>query len=113
MNIRNSYSMLLALKKIELRLTEIERQLQNDKPAPAVVPENILFSLPDHLRKTYLIVAQRGESNANDVSALSTRSRPIESNYLNQLAFSGWLRKKRKSKTTYFSIIQDLGNIQS
>jgi DNA-binding IclR family transcriptional regulator len=60
--------------------------------------------LPDNLRKTYLVVASKGECSATEVSNLTGRSRAIESSYLNQLTRMGWLTKRRNSKTLYFRV---------
>jgi len=62
-----------------------------------------LVSLPDHLRKTAIIVCQLREASAADVAARSGRARAAESDYLNQLARMGLLRKKRKGRESYFT----------
>jgi hypothetical protein len=66
------------------------------------VAESELISLPDHLRKTFVIVASKGECDAVQVSNLTGRCRAIESNYLNQLSRMGWLNKRRISKAVHF-----------
>lgn len=63
-----------------------------------------LLSLPDHLRKTAIIVCQLGEANAAEIAARSGRARAAESDYLNQLARMGLLKKKRKGRESYFSV---------
>jgi hypothetical protein len=55
-----------------------------------------------HLRRTYLVVASRGECDATVVSDLIGRCRAVESNYLNQLARMGWLNRRRVSKAIQF-----------
>jgi hypothetical protein len=77
----------------------------NWNPQPLHISESDLFSLPDNLRKTYLIVASEGECNATQVSDLTGRSRAIESSYLNQLVRMGCLAKRRNSKTLHFYIL--------
>jgi len=74
----------------------------NWHPQPLIVSESKLFSLPDNLRRTYLVVASKGECTATQVSNLTGRSRAIESSYLNQLVRMGWLTKRRDSKTLNF-----------
>ena len=71
------------------------------------VPYTELLLLPDHLRQTYLTVASRGECDATVVSNLTGRCRPVESNYLNQLARMGWLNKRRVSKTACFRPVSE------
>ena len=63
-----------------------------------------LLTLPDHLRKTAIILCQIGEATAADVAARSGRARAAESDYLNQLARMGFVRKKRKGRESCFSV---------
>jgi hypothetical protein len=63
--------------------------------------------LPDHLRKTFVVVASKGETKAAIVSNLTGRCRAVESSYLNQLARMGWLKKRRESKSILFSLVSD------
>jgi hypothetical protein len=92
------------LQNIRHRLDDIESTFSNWQPQPLNIPESELFSLPDSLRKTYLVVASKAECSATEVSNLTGRSRAIESSYLNQLARIGWLTKRRNSKTLYFQV---------
>ena len=87
---------------IRHRLDDIENNFSSWKPEPVQLPESNLISLPDHLRRTYVIVASKGECDAVIVSNHTGRCRAIESNYLNQLARMGWLNKRRSSKTVQF-----------
>jgi hypothetical protein len=96
------------LVDIRHRLDDIERMFSSQRPQPLNVSESMLLSLPDNLRKTYLIVTSEGECSATRVSDLSGRSRAIESSYLNQLVRMGWLTKRRSSKTLQFRTIQRL-----
>ena len=92
------------LEKIRHRLDDIENMFSKWKqPEPLAVPDSALFSLPDHLRKTYLVVASKGQCNATEVSNLTGRSRAVESTYMNQLVRMKWLTKCRNSKTLNFS----------
>ena len=90
---------------IRNRLDDIERMFSNWQPQPLQISESKLLSLPDNLRKTYLIVASEGECNATQVSILTGRTRAIESSYLNQLVRMGWLTKYRDSKTLNFRML--------
>jgi hypothetical protein len=84
------------------RLDGIENSFANWKPQSIQVPESDLIILPDHLRKTYVVVASKGECDAVQVSNFTGRCRAIESNYLNQLSRMGWLDKRRISKAVHF-----------
>jgi hypothetical protein len=95
------------LQQIRYRLDDIENALSRLNPPPLEISESKLFSLPDHLRKSYMIVASKGECNATEASNLTGRCRAIESNYLNQLARMGWLTKHRVSKTIRFRLISE------
>jgi hypothetical protein len=92
---------------IRYRLDDIEKSVSNWSPQPLEIPDTELLQLPDHLRRTYLTVASRGECQATAVSNLTGRSRAAESNYLNQLARMGWLNKRRVSKTLYFRPVSE------
>ena len=93
------------LIQIRYRLDDIESVISGWDPRPLQISESELLSLPDHLRKTYLIVMSKGACSATEVSNLSRRCRAMESNYLNQLARMGWLTKRRDSKTLRFSLV--------
>jgi hypothetical protein len=95
------------MREIRFRLDDIERALSNSKPFPLEISSSELFLLPDHLRKTFVIVASKGETKAAIVSDLTGRCRAVESSYLNQLARMGWLKKRRESKSTLFSLVSD------
>jgi len=90
------------IMNIRQRLDDIENNFSGWKPLPVEVPESELIGLPDHLRRTYVVVSSKGECNAVQVSNLTGRCRAIESNYLNQLSRMGWLNKRRLSKTVHF-----------
>ena len=92
---------------IRYRLDDLENTISNWHPQPVEISESKLISLPDHLRKSFIIVASRGECNATEVSNLTGRSRAMESNYLNQLIRMGWLTKRRESRTLNFRPISE------
>ncbi len=92
---------------IRYRLDDIEKSFSGWSPQPLDVSDAELLQLPDHLRRTYLTVASRGECDATVVSNLTGRCRAVESNYLNQLSRMGWLNKRRVSKTINFRPIAD------
>jgi|GEM_PF-852482 hypothetical protein len=90
------------MMSIRVRLDDIENNFSKINPPPMPMTESNLISLPDHLRKTYMIVMSKGECDAVQVSNLTGRCRAVESNYLNQLSRMGWLNKRRISKVVYF-----------
>jgi hypothetical protein len=90
------------MMKVRQRLDDIENNFSNWKPQPINMPESALITLPDHLRRTYIVVASKGECDAVQVSNLTGRCRAIESNYLNQLSRMGWLNKRRIAKAVNF-----------
>lgn len=92
---------------IRQRLDDIENNFSGWKPLPVELPESELIALPDHLRRTYVVVSSKGECSAVQVSNLTGRCRAIESNYLNQLSRMGWLNKRRISKTVQFRLMSE------
>lgn len=63
-----------------------------------------LLSLPDHLRKTAMILSRLGRATAAQVSKESGRARAVESSYLNQLVVMGHINKMREGRDVYFYI---------
>lgn len=62
-----------------------------------------MLSLPDHLRRTYIAVAQfQRPISAVEVCGSTGRCRAIESNYLNILVRLGWLTKLRVDREMMF-----------
>jgi hypothetical protein len=92
---------------IHFRLDDLEKCLSSWSPKPVEISESKLISLPDHLRKTYMFVAAKGECDATIASNNTGRCRALESNYLNQLARMGWLNKRKLSKTTIYYVFQE------
>ncbi len=102
-------------KKIERLLEEIRDTLRNlnrkvdeleDRPSfhkATFVPAS-LASLPKHLRRTMEAIATSGEATAQQVADETGRSRAAESDYLNQLAGRGFLKKKRRGREIIFQV---------
>jgi hypothetical protein len=90
---------------IRYRLDDLEKSFSGWNPQPLEVSDKELLSLPDHLRRTYITVADRGECDATVVSNQTGRCRAVESNYLNQLTRMGWLNKRRIAKTIKFRLL--------
>jgi hypothetical protein len=95
------------MRRINARLDEIEVNQRHELPVSMKVSNSEIFLLPDHLRKTYLTVASKGECSATDVSVSTGRCRAVESNYLNQLVRQGWLSQRRVGKTVVFRVLRE------
>jgi hypothetical protein len=93
------------IRNIRYRLDDIERRFSGWNPLPVEIPDSELFALPDHIRKTYMVAASKGECDATEVSTLTGRSRAVESSYLNQLARMGWLMKRKDSRVKRFRLV--------
>jgi len=103
-------NMELVSKKLD-KLIEVQRSSTGRPSGSSVsVPENLpldvttLLSLPDHLRRSALALANLGEATATDLSKETGRVRAVESDYLNQLVSMGYVKKKRKGRDVYFYI---------
>lgn len=56
---------------------------------------DILTKIPSHLRRTYkVMLTKESGATASEVASETDKSRPLESDYLNQLFDKGFLRKK-------------------
>jgi len=60
------------------------------------------MSLPDHLRKSALIIVRLGKATAETVAGHTGRSRPVESAHLNQLELMGYIERERGGRKVYF-----------
>jgi len=119
-NTRNNDPELTESTSMKERLERIERKIDvlvrgiGGKHPPKKVEEikefdksldiMTLLSLPDHLRKSAMVVIKMGDAMAEDVAKETERSRAIESAYLNQLVRMGYLGRKRRGKRVYFSV---------
>jgi len=86
-----------------------KKRIEPPKDSPEYVEglalsPSTLLSLPDHLRKTAIIVCNLKEASANEVAVRSGRARAAESDYLNQLVRMGLIKKKRKGRESYFFV---------
>jgi len=108
-----------SLKRIDRRLSEFLRKhddliatLASGKPSRVQIddlkdsPLDVvtLLSLPDHLRKTAMVLCKEDEAIADQVANKTGRARAVESGYLNQLCTMGYVKKKRKGRDVYFYI---------
>ena len=97
------------LEYIRRRLDDLEREIYGWRPQPVEITESDLLMLPDHLRKTYLVVAEKRECDANAVSCKTGRCRAIESSHLNQLTQMGWLASRKDSRYVVFRLTSKKG----
>ena len=98
------------LEEIEKKLTAIDKKLdrllnlQTKPPYRRAFVPKTLASLPEHLRKTALAIATMGQATAEQVAAKTGRTRAAESDYLNQLANRGFLKKERRGREVHFLV---------
>jgi len=107
------------LERIHRSIEQLNRKLDllleetRTNPNPESGAEKALFdgfdvitllSLPDHLRKTAMVLCHLREASAEDVSKETKRARAVESDYLNQLVTQGYLRKRRSGHKVFFYI---------
>lgn len=83
-------------------LDELRSQRQQVPPSIGF-DWNVLLVLPDHLRKTALVVARLGRVTAQEISDITHRARAVESQYCNSLVTMGYLKKERNGRKVYFS----------
>lgn len=62
-----------------------------------ISPEHLisLLGLPDHLRKTFIVLARHPYATAQDIADETKRDRAVESAYLNVLVTMGLAQKER------------------
>jgi hypothetical protein len=56
------------MQNILFRLDDLKNNISSWKPQPIEIPESKFIALPDHPRRTYMVVASKGECSANLVS---------------------------------------------
>jgi hypothetical protein len=66
-----------------------------------------LLSMPDHLRKTAMMVCRLGRTTADEVAGQTKRARAQESAYLNLLVIMGHVKKERCGRKAYFFLDRD------
>ena len=91
-------------EKMEVMI-EIQKHGRKDIMQPltdAPLDVMTLLSMPDHLRKTAMVLCRGGRATAEEISAQTSRARAVESAYLNQLVIMGHLKKERKGRKAYF-----------
>jgi hypothetical protein len=105
-------------EKIDLLVDQTKMKRQVEKREEAIElsgPLDIatLLSLPDHLRKSAMIIMKLGKAMAEDVAKETGRTRAIESAYLNQLTRMGHVKKGKEGRRAYFSVGIYQSNVES
>ena len=89
---------------INTRLVNIEH-IVSEKPEYKIeIDNNDLLSLPDSLRKTFLVLINKKSVTATEVAKVTNRARAIESMYLNQLCLLKFAHKYKRGKYTVFDL---------
>ncbi|MCS7118154.1 MAG: hypothetical protein NZ957_05165 [Thaumarchaeota archaeon] len=95
-------SMTERIEKTVNKLIEASGQVET---IPQVTTPTKVFTrtgLSPALRKTLNALSQVGSATAEEVASLTGRTRPLESVYLNQLVYMGYVTKERKGQRIYF-----------
>ena len=92
-------------EKMEVMIELQKRGKKDVQPLPDTPLDVMtLLSMPDHLRKTAMTVCRLGRATAEEVAQQTQRARAVESGYLNQLVFMGYLKKDRVGRKAYFFV---------
>jgi len=108
-----------SLRKIDRQLSELSKK--QDKILASITPGRsnyieagdlkdypldvvTLLSLPDHLRKTAMVLCKEGEATAEQIAKKTGRARAVESGYLNQLHTMRYVKKRRRGRDVYFYV---------
>jgi hypothetical protein len=92
------------LREINARLQRIEDVIMSHNTEPSDIPESLLLSIPDHLRRSFMAVGKLGISTATDISLETGRARAVESSYLNQLVRMKHLEKGKDGREATFTV---------
>jgi hypothetical protein len=94
-------------EKMEVMI-EIQRNSGGQKSVSLLPDASLdvmtLLSMPDHLRKTAMMICRCGRATAEEIASQTCRARAVESAYLNQLVIMGYLKKERKGRKAYFFV---------
>ena len=96
-------------QKMEVMI-EIQKNGGSDSPkSTGLLPDAsldvmTLLSMPDHLRKTAMMICRLTRATAEEIAEQTNRARAVESAYLNQLVIMGYVKKERKGRKAYFFI---------
>jgi len=106
---KNFYEIKNQLHDMKRQLNLIEGRLDRIESMSVSRMTIDLISLPDNLRKTYMILLSAKEATATVVSEQTERARAVESSYLNQLVRLGFLKKQKKGRETVFRLFHIVG----
>ena len=97
-----------SLEKLNAKLDiiiDVQKAGQKALSVPdATLDVMTLLNMPDHLRKTAVIICRRGRATAEEIAEQTNRARAVESAYLNQLVTMGYIKKMRKGRKAYFYV---------
>ncbi|MFX0171619.1 MAG: hypothetical protein ACFE9L_06845 [Candidatus Hodarchaeota archaeon] len=106
--IRGIHAEIQEVKTLATSNKRLIEKLAKKTPLKKHTPEissglDLLEKIPQHLRRTYETVMKIDQAaTARDVAEATGKSRPLESDYLNQLSDLGWIFKKSAGKTVLF-----------
>lgn len=95
-------------EKMEVMM-ELQKNGKDEQNVASTLPDTpldvmTLLSMPDHLRKTAMSICRCERATAEEIAKQTSRARAVESAYLNQLVFMGYLKKERKGRKAYFYV---------
>lgn len=86
-------------------IIEVQRANLKEIMVPnAALDVMTLLEMPDHLRKTAIVICKSGRATADEIAEQTSRARAVESSYLNQLVNMGYIKKMRKGRKAYFYV---------
>lgn len=88
-------------------ITYDEKEISLQVPKSIIKTYLKILKLEDPLKKTALALFELKEATAYEVSKRTKRTRCTESNYLNRLVNMGYVKKRKKEKTTYFELVSE------
>ncbi|MFX0050514.1 MAG: hypothetical protein ACFE8U_04390 [Candidatus Hermodarchaeota archaeon] len=105
--IRGIHAEIQEVKTLATSNKRLIEELARKTPLKKSTPEissglDLLEKIPHHLRRTYATVMKHEGSTAKEIAIATGKSRPLESDYLNQLSDLGWIFRKRAGKTVLF-----------
>jgi len=96
--------LILASQKKTVPLRSVEEKTAKNEISFEALDVMTLLSLPDHLRKTAIMITKLGRATAAEVARETGRARAVESNYLNQLVTMKHIQRERKGKKVCFYV---------
>jgi hypothetical protein len=85
-------------------LIELKNPKKPHLPPNSYFNVELLLSLPDHLRKTFVTLRNLRRATAKDVAKRTCRARAVESSYLNHLVVMKHVNKERTGRKVYFYV---------